>query len=106
MSLFTEPCASGSDWAPALVLLFCPGKSVVAEVYPSLWTRRFPKEDRDGDEQAAYAAAAWLQRAGLSGSLESFFNPPLTPEEREVAAMRGGFWASCEPAAKPNSATA
>jgi hypothetical protein len=32
--------------------------SVVAEVYPSLWTRRFPKEDRDGYEQAADASAA------------------------------------------------
>ena len=45
------------------------GKSVVAEVYPSLWTRRFPKEGRDGDEQAAYAVAAWLQRADQDGSL-------------------------------------
>jgi hypothetical protein len=62
-------------------------KSVVAEVYPSLWTRRFPKEGRDGGEQAAFAAAAWLQRADLSGSLGSYFNPPLTPEEREVAAI-------------------
>lgn len=26
------------------------GKSVVAEVYPSLWTRRFEKESRDVDE--------------------------------------------------------
>jgi hypothetical protein len=54
-----------------------------------LWTRRFPKEGRDGDEQAAYAVAAWLQRADLSGSLESFLNPPLTPEERGVAAVEG-----------------
>src|ERR1039457_6619125 len=65
------------------------GKSVVAEVYPSLWTRRFPKESRDGDEQAAYAVAAWLQRADQSGSLGTYFNPPLTPEERETAAVEG-----------------
>jgi hypothetical protein len=65
------------------------GKSVVAEVYPSLWTRRFPKEGRDGDEQAAYAVAAWLQRADQSGYLESFFNPPLTLGERETAAIEG-----------------
>jgi hypothetical protein len=31
----------------------------------------FPKEGRDGDEQAAYATAGWLQRADLNGSLES-----------------------------------
>jgi hypothetical protein len=66
------------------VLLYCPGKPVVAEVYPSFWTRRFPKEGRDGDEQAAFAVAAWLQRADRSGSLEGFFNPPMTPEERQV----------------------
>ncbi len=65
------------------------GKSVVAEVYPSLWTRRFPREDRDGDEQAAFAVAAWLQRADRNDSLGSYFNPPLTPEERGVAAAEG-----------------
>jgi hypothetical protein len=65
------------------------GKSAIVEVYPSLWTRRFPKEGRDGDEQAAYAAAAWLERAYRSDSLGSYFNPPLTPEEREVAAVEG-----------------
>jgi hypothetical protein len=53
--------------------------------FRSLWTRRFPKEGRDGDEQAAYAVAAWLHRADRNDSLGSYFNPPLTPEERGVA---------------------
>lgn len=65
------------------------GKSVVAEVYPSLWTRRFPRDDRDGDEQAAFAVAAWLQRADQNGSLGSYFNPPLTAEERGIATIEG-----------------
>jgi hypothetical protein len=65
------------------------GKSVVAEVYPSLWTRRFPKDGRDGDEHAAYAVAAWLQRADQRGSLGSYLNPPLTREERAVADFEG-----------------
>ena len=65
------------------------GSSVVAEVYPSLWTRRFPREGRDGDEQAAYAVAAWLQRADQSNNLDGFLNPPLTAEEREIAAIEG-----------------
>ena len=65
------------------------GKSVVAEVYPALWMRRFPRDDRDGDEQAAYAATAWLQRADLNGSLGSFLKPVLTPDEREVARIEG-----------------
>jgi hypothetical protein len=37
--------------------------------------------------QAAYTAAAWLQRADRNASLGNYFNPPLTPEERKVAAI-------------------
>jgi hypothetical protein len=66
-----------------------PNKSVVVEVYPALWMRRFPRDSRDGDEQAAYAAAAWLQRADSNGSIATFLNPTLTQEEREVAAIEG-----------------
>ena len=65
------------------------GRSVVAEVYPSLWMRRFPKEGRDGDEQAAYAAAACLQRADRDGSLDGFLNPNLTVEELGTAKIEG-----------------
>jgi hypothetical protein len=65
------------------------GASVVAEVYPSLWMKRFPRDDRDGDSHAAYAAAAWLKRADLNGSLSTFLNPPLVPHEREIAEIEG-----------------
>ena len=65
------------------------GKSVVTEVYPSLWTRRFPRDDRDGDEQAAYAATAWLQRADRSDSLSRFLIPNLTAEELGIARIEG-----------------
>jgi hypothetical protein len=63
--------------------------SVVAEVHPSLWMRRFPREDRDNDQQAAYAVAAWLQRADQDGSLTQFFHPPLTEQECKIAAIEG-----------------
>lgn len=60
------------------------------------WSRRHPsappaleREDAQADEQAAYAVAAWLQRADRNGSLESYFNPPLTGEEQEVADVEG-----------------
>jgi len=65
------------------------GRSVVAEVYPSLWMRRFPRERRDADQHAAYSVAAWLQRADGNGSLPRYFDPPLTPEERAVAKVEG-----------------
>jgi hypothetical protein len=44
---------------------------------------------RDGDEQAAYAVAAWLQRADRDGSLGGFLNPSLTAEERGIAKIEG-----------------
>jgi hypothetical protein len=47
------------------------------------------KNVRDGDEQAAYAAAAWLQRADENCSLGTFFHPPMMPVEREVADVEG-----------------
>ena len=65
------------------------GSSVVAEVYPSLWMRRFPRGERDSDSQAAYAAAAWMQRADRDGSLAQFLDPSLEPEERQLAAVEG-----------------
>ena len=59
--------------------------------------RRFPREGRDGNEQAAFAVTAWLQRAYRSGSLGSYFNPPLTPEERVVAAIEGWILGARKP---------
>ena len=65
------------------------GRSVVAEVYPSLWMRRFARHGRDGDQQAAFAVSAWMQRADRGGSLEKFFSPPLEDAERELAQVEG-----------------
>ncbi len=67
-----------------------PGRSVVAEVYPSLWTRRFTNHGgRNADQHAAYCVAAWLQRADKNGSLERFFNPALESQERTIAQVEG-----------------
>ncbi len=65
------------------------GKSAVAEVYPSLWMKRFPADDRDGDQQAAFAVAEWLRRADQNDSLPHFLHPPLTPAEQTQAAIEG-----------------
>lgn len=65
------------------------GCSVIAEVYPSLWMKRFPVEDRNVDQHAAYTAAAWLQRADREGSLPGFFKPLLEPQERAKAGIEG-----------------
>ncbi len=66
------------------------GRSVIAEVYPSIWARRFASDgERNADQHAAYAVAAWLRRADLNGSLPQFFNPKLEEEERARAQVEG-----------------
>lgn len=64
-------------------------RSVVAEVYPSLWSRSFAREGRTADQHDAYSAAAWMRWADLDGSLAEFFEPSLTPAERTRAQVEG-----------------
>jgi hypothetical protein len=66
-----------------------PNRSVVAEVYPSLWSRTFPSIGRTPDQQDAYTTAEWLRRADRDGSLEKFLCPELEPHERKVAEIEG-----------------
>jgi hypothetical protein len=65
------------------------GQSVVAEVYPSLWSRGFAREDRTADQHDAYSVAAWMRQADLDGSLAEFFKPSLTPAEKTNAQLEG-----------------
>jgi hypothetical protein len=65
------------------------GKSVIAEVYPSIFRNRYPRDARTTDEQDAYAVARWLEEAGRHGSLYRYFAPPLTLAERRVAEIEG-----------------
>jgi len=65
------------------------GRSVIVEVYPSLWSRGFALEDRTADQHDAYSVAAWMRLADLDGSLVSFFDPHLSPAERTVAQIEG-----------------
>jgi len=45
------------------------GKSVIAEVYPSILRNRYPRDDRSPDEQDAYAVARWLRETCENGFL-------------------------------------
>jgi hypothetical protein len=65
------------------------GRSVIAEVYPALWSRGFAREGRTGDQHDAFSIAAWLSRADRNGSLVAFFNPDLSPPERTLAQVEG-----------------
>jgi hypothetical protein len=87
-----EKCRRPSHFWPFDGWEIPEGKSVVAEVYPSLWTRRFPRDDRDGDEQAANAAAAWLRRADRTGSLTRLTYAFSKKKENLRAALALHFW--------------
>lgn len=65
------------------------GKAVIVEVYPSIFRHRYPSDGRKADEQDAYAVARWLAETVARGALDSYFNPPLTLEERRVAGLEG-----------------
>jgi hypothetical protein len=65
------------------------GRSVIAEVYPSLWRDNFPGEGLTRDQHDAYAAAAWLSQADRHGRLASAFRPTLSPADCEVAKIEG-----------------
>ncbi len=70
-------------WAPPA------GKAVIAEVYPSIFRKRYSAEDRGADAQDAYAVARWLAETSVSGHLERYFEPPLTAAERELVGREG-----------------
>ena len=70
-------------WEPAA------GKSVVAEVYPSIFRGRYPRGGRTGDEQDAYATARWMADMTGRGALATYFSPPLSEAERALAELEG-----------------
>ncbi len=70
-------------WSPA------PGRSVVAEVYPSLWKEPSPQARRTPDQQDAYAACRWLQTADQSDRLRDYLHPPASEAERQLAQIEG-----------------
>ena len=65
------------------------GRSVVAEVYPSLWRRGFSQENRNDDQHDAFSVAEWMRRSDLDGTLAGFFAPTLSPAEQTSCHIEG-----------------
>lgn len=66
-----------------------PGKSVVAEAYPSLRNREVPREGRTGDQQDAFSLCHWMEKVDGTGGLRSLMEPPLETRENPVLAREG-----------------
>jgi hypothetical protein len=65
------------------------GRSVIAEVYPRLWSSSFARQDRTADQHDAYSVARWLSGADHAGTLPGFLKPSLGPSERALAEVEG-----------------
>jgi len=66
------------------------GRSVVAEVYPSVWSGAYARGDRTRDQHDAFSVATWLRVADLDGSLaRALCGDDLGQVERRVAAFEG-----------------
>jgi hypothetical protein len=66
-----------------------PNTSVIAEVYPALWSKSFPSEGRTTDQQDALATAEWLRRTDTAGTLSDVLSPVLAPADRTIAEIEG-----------------
>lgn len=66
------------------------GKSVIAEVYPALFKKRYSVDScLEGHELDAYAVCRWLQERDELGFLAQYFTPLLSPQEAEIALLEG-----------------
>lgn len=66
------------------------GRSVPAEIYPSLWSKGMPREvERTQDQHDAWVAAARLRQADLDGELAGFFRPSLSPAGDHAGQVEG-----------------
>jgi hypothetical protein len=65
------------------------GRSVVTEVYPSLWNRAFPRRGRTSHQHDAWCVAQALREADATGMLARWLNPDLEDLERHAADIEG-----------------
>jgi len=65
------------------------GKSVIAEVFPSIFRNRYQREQRSVDQQDAYSVARWLAESDQREILPQYFSPPLALAERATADLEG-----------------
>ena len=66
------------------------GQSLIAEVYPALWNKRYHFDHGTTDQRDAYAVARWLSDADASGLLDLCLRARfLSDEDREVGRFEG-----------------
>lgn len=66
-----------------------PGRSVIAEIYPALWSRTWPAGDRDSHQHDAWSSARWMRERDADGTLADWWNPRLSETEAVIAGVEG-----------------
>lgn len=67
-----------------------PGRSVVAEVYPRIFRRRYEREtELLGDQRDAWLVCRWLQDRDAKNLIGPYFRPPLDESEERQALVEG-----------------
>jgi hypothetical protein len=66
-----------------------PNRSVVAEVYPALWSRSFSTEGRTPEQHDVLPISSWMQLTDADGSLEKFLWAKIEPHEPKKVEIEG-----------------
>ncbi|OUU76184.1 MAG: hypothetical protein CBC29_00250 [Methylococcaceae bacterium TMED69] len=66
-----------------------PDQNVIAEIFPSLFRRRYKKGQRSDDQHDAFVASAWLRDMDKRGLLNYYFNPMLSDSEKQLVFLEG-----------------
>ena len=64
-------------------------RSVIAEVYPALWSRTFPPEGRNDHQHDASSVARWMRETDAAGQFPTHFSPRLSSTERTLTRVEG-----------------
>lgn len=67
-----------------------PGTTVIAEVYPRLWSGLYAVGTRSPDQHDAFAVATWMRDASRSGMIDQSFEAP-SPEPIAATARVEGW---------------
>jgi hypothetical protein len=54
-----------------------------------LWSKTFPREDRNPHQHDAYSVARWMRQSDDDSTLAGHFHPQLLPDERALAQVEG-----------------
>ena len=81
-----------------------PGRTVLVEAYPRLYSADFPREDRSPDQHDAYATASWLRDADKDGRLAKALEPDLSESNLKLAKHEGWiFGVACDAEPTPEA---